>query len=190
MAFEPLRLGSFSRKETEDVILRPMRTLRVHFQNEGEVVRRIHADTRGHPLLVQFYCVELINQMERRESRTISPANLTDIYQSDGFRAHIINVFRDNVSSTDKILVYALLSYFPEGKETFSQGEMYGTLRRKGCLYSPEKIDRSCERLVLAGILSREGSRHRFANPVFPRILRANHDLDHLLSVAKKEMGL
>jgi hypothetical protein len=190
MAFEPVRLGPFDRKDTEDVILRPMRSLRMRFVDEAEVVTRIHSNTRGHPLLVQYYCKKLIDQLEHRSHRTFSPANLTDIDKSDGLKALVIHAFRDNVSKQDKALVYALLHQFPKDKDTFSPGEMYGALQKEGCPSSPEKIDRSCERLVLAGILVREGSRHGFSSPIFPRILRANYDLDHLLSVAKKEMGL
>jgi hypothetical protein len=88
------------------------------------------------------------------------------------------------------VLVYALLDHFPGDKVTFTQGEMYGALSRQGCSFQPEEIDRVCERLVLAGIFVREGSRHRFAYPIFSPILRANYDLEHLLSVAKKEIGL
>jgi hypothetical protein len=190
LAFEPLTLGPFARRETAEVITRPMNSLRVRFENEREVVSRIYAETRGHPLLVQYYCLELLNQLEKQGSRTLSLSSLADIYTSPGFQAQIINAFRDNVNNPDKVLVYALLTHFPEDKETFSPGEIYGALQRHGAHFSAEKIDRTCERLVLAGVLAREGPRHRFANPIFPRILRANYDLDHLLSVAKKEAGV
>lgn len=190
MAFEPLRLGPFERKETEDVILRPMRSLRVRFENERELVKRIHNDTRGHPLLVQYYCRELIEQLERRGDRTLSPDGLADIYTSDGFKEQIVNAFRDNVDSPDKALVYALLLSFPESKEAFTQEEMYRTLRRQDCPYSPEQIDQTCDRLILAGILVRKGPKYQFANPIFPRVLRTNENLNYLLAVAKKEAGL
>ncbi|MCP4601096.1 MAG: AAA family ATPase [Proteobacteria bacterium] len=188
MAFESLRLGPFEEEDTEDVILRPMRALRVKFKNARDLVSRVHADTRGHPLLVQFYCRKLIEQLEHREDRTLGPDSLGDIYTGDDFRSLIVNTFRDNVSTQGKVLVYALLNYFSEDRETFTQDEMYRALLRKGCSFQPEEIDRVCERLVLAGIFVHKGPRHQFAHPIFPRILRANYNLEHLLSVAKKEI--
>ena len=77
---------------------------------------------------------------------------------------------------------------FPVTKEEFGQDEMYGALRKQGCHYSVRKVDQACERLVLAGIFTRDGPTYRFANPVFPRMLLANYNLNYLLSVAKKEM--
>jgi len=161
----------------------------VRFENEGEVVTRIHTDTRGHPHLVQYYCLQLIEHLERRGDHTLSPDSLNGIYTSDGFKTQIVNTFRDNVDSPDKVLIYALLIAFPESKEAFTQEEMYGAMRRQDCPSSPEQIDRTCDRLVLAGIIVREGLRYHFAHPIFPRVLRANGNLNYLLSVAQKEMG-
>lgn len=190
LAFEALRLEPFERWETEEVILRPMESLRIHLKNERAIVERIYADTRGHPLLVQFYCKELVDQLERERSRTISQESLNNIYTSDNFRTHIVSAFRDNVSGHDKLLVYALLSRGPEGKESFLQTEMYGMLQRIGCTFLPEAIDQTCDRLVLAGVLARQGMNYTFANPIFPRIMRANYNVEHLIAITRKELGL
>ena len=190
MAFEPLRLEPFERWETEEVILRPMESLRIHLKNERAIVERIYADTRGHPLLVQFYCKEMVDQLERERTRTVSLESLSNIYTSDNFRTHIISAFRDNVSGHDKLLAYALLSRAPEGKESFMQSEMYGMLQRIGCTFSPEAIDQTCDRLVLAGVLTRQGMNYFFANPIFPRIMRANYNIEHLIAITRKELGL
>jgi hypothetical protein len=87
-------------------------------------------------------------------------------------------------------LVYALLLTFPAGKEQFGQDEMYGALRKRGCPYSAREVDQACERLVQAGVLTRDGPKYRFANAVFPRMLVADYNLNYLLSVAKREMNL
>lgn len=187
--FEPLHLGPFELKETEEVVLRPMKSLRVRFENEGEIVARIHANTRGNPLLVQYYCMELINQLQLHNSRTLSPADVESIYASDGSKNLVVNTFRDNVSIQDRALVYVLLIYFPESKEMFTQEEMYGAMHEKGCPLSAEQIDQSCDRLVLAGVFVRDGLRYLFALPMFPRTLRTAYNLEFLLAATKKEMG-
>ena len=186
-AFEPMRLEPFSRRETADLLLQPMRSMRVRFQNEQEIVNRLHEDTSGHPLLVQFYCIKLIEQLEKEEKRVIVPESLLDIQTSDDFKAHVVHAFRDNVETKDKPLVYALLKVFPEAKKSFTQQEMYGALARNHFDPKPEEIDRSCDRLVLAGVFVRDGNRYRFMLPIFPQEMRKNYNVDHLLTVARRE---
>jgi hypothetical protein len=189
--FEPLSLGPFDESDTGKIVLGPMRSLGVRFENEQQIVAHIQDDTRGHPHLVQYYCSELINQLERKETLTISLDSLTAVYASDGLKIQTYNDFRDNVSSKDKLLVYALLASFPESKETFTQEEMFGSLRRHGVGLSTEDIDRACDYLSLAGVFVRDGSRHyQFALPILSTILRTNYNPAHLLSVIKKEIGL
>jgi Cdc6-like AAA superfamily ATPase len=189
MRFERLSLGPFERREVEEVMVKPMRSLRLHLENVNELVKQVYADTRGHPLLVQYYCRELVEQLERHGTRTVGPASLAGIYESNGFRAQITNSFRDNLQNLEKALVYALLLSFPESKTEFGQDEMYGALRKKGCPYSAREVDQACERLVLAGVFTRHGPNFRFANAVFPRMLLTDYNLSFLLSVAKKEMN-
>lgn len=189
-ALEMIRLKPFERRDTEALVLGPLRSLRVRFTNEQELVNRIHAATRGHPRLVQHYCQELIERLERRRARTLTPDDLEGIYNSTEFRALVVNSFRDNVSKEDQLLVYALLAGFPEGKESFTQEEMYGALRRRSITLAQDRIDRSCEQLVLAGVLAREGLKYEFVIPVFPQVMRANYDVKFQLSALKREMNL
>lgn len=195
--FEALSLGPFQEKDTRQIVLRPMKSLGVQFENDHQIVARIHDDTRGHPHLVQFYCSELIKQLESKDTLTVTTADLNLIFASNGLKDQTYNDFRDNVVSQDKLLVYVLLVSFPESKETFTQEEMFGSLRRQGIGLSNEEIDRTCDRLVLAGVFVRDGQkyvrdtlRYQFALPILSTILRTNYNLIHLLSVAKKEMGL
>ena len=188
--FEPLPLGTFSERETENLVLGPMKSLGVQFENEQSIVTRIQDDTRGHPHLVQYYCSELINQLERNETLTVKLSDLSAIYVSNGLKEETYNDFRDNLLSQDKLLVYVLLLSFPDTKETFTQEEMFGSLRRQGIGLSNEEIDRTCDRLVLAGVFIRDGNKYGFALPILSAILRKNYNLVHLLSVAKKGMGL
>ena len=56
-----------------------MRSLRVRFENEAAVAVRIHEDTQGHPLLVQFYCLELIKQLEKEKERVLTLGHVDGI---------------------------------------------------------------------------------------------------------------
>lgn len=191
LAFEPVQLGPLTAAETEELVLRPMRSLRVQIEREQDTAARVYADTRGQPLLVQFYCRELVNLVARSGHRSITDEAFDNIYASDTFKTLITNSFRENATRWDKLLVYALLAYYPPQKEAFEQGEMYGALRAKGCSSVPvEEIDRACDRLVLAGTFSREGRKYRFANPAFARVMRAHNNPNYLFEVTKKELKL
>lgn len=188
-AFEIIRLAPFLPKDTASIVVTPMASLRVHFEKKDAIVSRIHDDTQGHPLLVQYCCLELVSLLDRQGTRTLSPAHLEAVFTSDAMKAVVVNAFRDNVMTADKLLVYALLVSIAEDKSTFSQQEMYGALRRQFCPATPEEIDRACDRLVLANVFLRQGAQYRFANKLLPRVLRANCNLDYLLATSRREMA-
>lgn len=183
-----VRLRPFERRDTEDIVLKPMRSLRVRFENEQELVTRIQADTRGHPLFVQFYCEKLIEQLEEQATRRLSPKNVDGIYESKDFKDLVLNSFDENVSDEDKLLVYAMLLSFPESKETFQEEEMCDALSRHGVATPPDQIRRACSRLEMAGVLVKEGLRYEFAIPVFPRTLRTDRNLGYWFTGTSKEI--
>lgn len=189
-AFRPINLGPFEKGDVEEIVRLPARSLHLRIENETAFIARLHADTRGHPYLIQHCCVELMKQLESEGSRVLNLARLDGIYASDGFKTLILRSFMDNVAIRDKLLVYALLKTFPGDKVEYTESEIYGALSKQHAPHSVEEIDRVCQRLMMSSVLVRNGSKYQFAFPVFPRVLRANHDLDHLLSVAKKEIGL
>jgi len=189
-AFRPINLGPFERGDVEEIVLLPARSLHLRIEDESSFIARLHADTRGHPYLIQFCLGELMKLLERKGSRVVSIGQLDDILTSDAFKALLLNSFMRNIAIRDKLLVYALLKTIAVDKDEYTQPEIYGALAKQHAPYSAEEIDEVCHRLVLAAVFVRNGAKYQFAFPVFPRVLRANHDLDHLLSVAKKEVGL
>jgi len=189
LALNEIRLKPFKRDETV-AFLKPMESLRVRIENESEFIGRIQAETRGIPQLVQVYCIELIEQLERTGSRTLKLANLDGLYASERFKNLILNSFRDNVIIQDKVLVYSILVSLPEIKGSFSLEDIYAALNKQQCPFSVDDIMRACDRLELAGVFVKEGQRYEFFLPIFPQVLRSNYRLQFLLSAAKKEVGL
>src|SRR5918912_1926666 len=170
-----------------ETMLGPAHSLHLGIEREAAFIARIQADTRGHPYLIQYCCVEMMKQLEREGSRLLSLARLDGIYAGDGFKTLILSSFMDNIVIRDKLLVYALLKTFPADKDSYTESEVYGALAKQHTPYTAEEIDRLCRRLTMAIVLVRDGAKYQFAFPVFPRVLRANHDLEHLLALAKKE---
>ena len=81
---------------------------------------------------MQYYCQELVALLDNLGTRSLNPSHLETVYTSDSLKAVVVNAFRDNVASADKLLIYALLVTFPENKSAFTQQEIYGALRRQG----------------------------------------------------------
>lgn len=188
---ESIELGPFKKRDVANMVLKPMKHLRIQFQQEGEVVERIFKETGGIPLLTQYYCMSLINQVDTVENRCITPDSLSGLQQQRQFKNLVLGSIRDAVDPKERCLVYALLTTIQEDQdaEPFALQDISNALEQNGLFINPEEIDQICERLILAGILgeAEEDNQYRFSIPIFPRVLRGR-GLDYLLSEAKKEM--
>jgi Cdc6-like AAA superfamily ATPase len=189
MAFTCLTLGHFSKDETKQVVLRPMESLRIKVESGGELVSRIHEATAGHPVMVQTFCRWLVEELDKTGSRKLSPADLEQVYTSDGVRQMVMSLFRQNLETRQKAVVYALLASFPEEKRSYTQSEMNDALRRYQCCYTYDQIDEECDLLVTAGVMTRKGKEFHFSNQLLPQVLRANYPLEDYLVEAAMELA-
>lgn len=185
-----LELKTFVRRETREMVLAPLESLRIHIEESEKIVSRIHNETRGLPLFVQYYCRELIEQIERRGDATLRPQDVDSIYLSEGFKTLVLNSFRDNVDLRDKLLVYALLATYHDSLATFSHEDLDSALVENDLLVSVDELDKLCDRLVLGGVFEREGRVFRFAVPTFAPAMLANYDPAYQLRKTRQELGL
>lgn len=189
--FEWIRLSPFSQGDVQDVVLTPMRILGVRFKDADEVVTRIHSETGGIPLLVQYYCLSLISEVDKAAVRVIGPDSLDEIPMKPGFRNHVVGPFRHSIDAEDRLLIYALLLARPSDLdvEPFTRQDMIAALRNIDIAAHQVNLDQSCDRLALAGILTRAEGEYRFLMPILPSILREDN-LNHSVSEARMELGL
>ena len=185
---QSIRLNEFTTREAYELIVTPMENLRVRFRDKHEVVGRIYAETAGQPNLIQYYCTTLLKHLDRTEEREISPDSLIDVYNDEGFKAHLLSTFMLNTSTREKALVYAVLGSYGRHKPgPFCQAYVDSALKEHDITLSQMAIDEACSNLVLAGVLYRKGRDYYFASPVFPRMLQQNYDVDYLFGKAKEE---
>jgi len=188
----PLRLKEFSRDETTNLILSPMESLGVHFERRNEVVDRIYDETGGQPNLIQYYCSILIENLDRRKERSISPENLSHVYHDEDFRAFVLNTFMDNTSHLEKALVYAVLLEASDNdrvtaEERFAMEDIDNALQSRGIDILLGDLESSCRQLELAGIFAKQGIHYHFATPVFPDVLRSGYNMNYLLRKVREE---
>jgi hypothetical protein len=181
-----IRLKEFTRDQTADMILGPLVRLGVHFEQRNEVVDRIYHETAGQPNLIQFYCSILVEELDRRGSRTISPDSLFDVYGNADLRAFLTSTFMDNTTHLEKALVFAILST-DETDPDFDLALIDRALQDNDIEVPLSDLDQACHNLELAGVLTAQGRHYHFATPVFPRVLRENYDVGYLFRKVLRE---
>jgi hypothetical protein len=182
----PLFLKEFSRDQTATMVLGPLESLGVHFDRRNEVVNRIYDETAGQPNLVQFYCSILVEELDRTGSRTVSPESLFPVYDNEAFRAFVLSTFMDNTTHLEKAIVFAILA--EQGAEgAFGLEEVDSVLQRQGLQMPLSDLDHACQNLTLAGTFAARGRQHRFATPVFPRMLAESYDVNFLFRKVRQE---
>lgn len=176
---KPIRLKEFSRDQTSELVLKPLEMLRVHVERRNEVVDRIYDETAGQPNLIQFYCSILVEQLDRRGSRTISADSLFDVYGDEDFRAFVVSTFMDNTTHLEKAIVFAVMAKYGL-EQAFDLEDIDAALQDRPLEVPLADLDAACRNLELAGTFMLRGKQYRFATPVFPRILQDSYDVDYL----------
>jgi hypothetical protein len=189
--FEWIRMSPFAQGDVRDVVLTPMRSLGVEFINADEIVSRIHHQTGGIPLLVQYYCLSLVSVLDDTLRRQVDPRSLGEISYRPGIIGHVIGPLKNSVDASDQLLIYAMLLNRPAGQdaEPFTREDILTAMQDVGFPRDLIDLNQSCDRLVLAGILTRSDGGYRFLIPMLPRFLR-QENLPHLVSEAKRRIGL
>lgn len=185
---QELRLNEFSRQQAQELITVPMENLRVKIKNREEVISRIYDETAGHPNLIQYYCLILLRQLDMTGQREISPENLIDVYNDEGFKSHLLTSFMQNTENREKALIYALLRGERDVSGWGFTQEMMDDALRKGEIALPQDdIDEACNVLMLAGIFRRREKEYFFTSPVFTKVLQHTYDLNYLFRKVKDE---
>ena len=185
---QEIRLNEFSRQQAQELISIPMENLRVKIKNREEVVSRIFEETAGHPNLIQYYCLILLRHLDKTGERELSPQNLIDVYNDEGFKSHLLTSFMQNTENREKALIYALLRSSDDmGSAGYSQEMIDDELRKGGIALPQDDIDDACNVLMLAGVFRRKGKEYFFTSPVFTKVLHHTYDLDYLFRKVKDE---
>jgi hypothetical protein len=186
----PIFLEPFKRSEIAKEILKPMYSLRIKIEDEAEVARKIYEDTQGYPLLVQTYCQEAVNIVEERANRVLSSSVITQIQETDIIKRMLVDIFLQNIDKRDQLIIFALLSYFPEDKKEFTLEDAYFAMKEYGSTLTVGEIDQSCDRLKMAGVFTYKLGKYMYTFSIFPHIFRSNYNPKFLFTVTSEELRL
>lgn len=188
LGLELIRLQPFDYDDTKEMLELPLTSLGVRFEDLDRTATAVYDDIRGLPPLVQFYCVELSNILQRRGDRTIRVEDVGRIHAVPALKSFVIDTFRDSVSKEDQLLTYVLLERYGITKHSYTQQEMYEAMRARGCPIDLNNLDRACDRLELAGLFTRDGHSFRFTLPVFAKLIARDYELKFQVDTLQREL--
>jgi GTPase SAR1 family protein len=185
---EFIRLGKLKEPDARALISEPMKSIGMAYDNldDRDFILQY---TSCHPNLLQFFCKNLVEQVEQHDDehsrRTIYKEDILNFYESFDYESYIQYDFylfsTKNVKPIERLIVLLLLDEYPQ-KEIFSILDIDKKLRNRGISLETGKLTRLLRSLRLRYILQAvKGRRYRFALPAFPVILKKSGDLESFI---------
>lgn len=182
--YEEIRLAPLEKKSALTLITGPMKSIGIQYKNEED--REAVLDyTACHPNLLQFFCKQLVEIVEKHENveerRTISREDIDNLYDTT-YEKYIMDevyMFNSDLDDIDK-LILILLAEEESYNKSFSPDETRNKLTRHGIRISMNQVHQQLSNLVMRFILlDKTSDRYSFALPFFPGILRKRIDNDY-----------
>lgn len=189
--YEEIRLAPLEKESALALITGPMQSIGIHYQSE-EDREAVLEYTACHPNLLQFFCKQLVEMVEKHENveerRTISREDIDNLYDT-AYEKYIMDevyMFNSDLDDIDK-LILILLAEEESYNESFSTEETRNKLTRHGIYISMNQLHQQLSNLVMRFILlDKTSDRYTFALPFFPGILRKRIDNDYKSQIIKE----
>jgi len=176
---EEIRLTPLEEEAALALVTGPMESIGLHY-HDPEDRKLILYYTACHPILVQFFCKQLIGQVEQHkdvdQKRTIFRADIEAVY-SLAYEKFIIDevyMFFKDLNNLERLILIVLAEKeIMSGQKISSAPEIKDWLSELGISISLEEIHKLLAYFVLRFILVEAGKTgYAFALPVFPAILK------------------
>lgn len=169
----PIIIGILEKKDAEELIREPMRTLGVKFENEAAIVERILKLSAQHPNLIQYICDALIKIINQKQERKITKRDLDTITKSQEFYEYVESLIWGQSTALERLIIYTMWSY-PE----FSESEVIENFKQKGI--PAEEVKASLEVLLTYSTLSRKNDKYFFTFQEFAKLMDKRRDIQAL----------
>lgn len=205
-----LPLGVLHPPDARSLVERPMALLGISFERD-HLVDRVLDYTGRHPALIQEFCRELVDSVQRSGRKVITSAMVERVFDRNEFRDRLVQLIRLNVEGENhqkRILKLALFTWVKEianpvrrataeSRELFSSADVHAAIgsflgEKIDDVLSVAELDLHLRDLTVLGVLKDEGrNRYSLANRYFAQILQdpaRGEDLDD--QVLKAWLGL
>lgn len=175
--FEAVPLRPLDAQDAEDLIVDPITSLGVTFAQQGEIVTYIQRWSSCHPAYIQLFCSRLVE----RASGTRAELTLDDVHAvaaDENLYEAITIPFLQAVPVADKAVTYVALGL----GDCFDVAQIVERFRNDHSVpATANAVMRSCERLVVSNVFTRDGDHYKFLVGGFPSILKRRHSIPKLL---------
>ena len=166
-----------------ELVTYSMHQLGIRLVNQEAIVERIYKFTSGHPNIVQRLCQRLVNLLDQKTLRKITPEDIENVIALPEFqRDDFLSVLWERATSLEKILslVMAQDTGQPHTLRTIRQ-----TLTGSWNLNpSAREIDKALQRLTeLRNILAVTPYGYTFAAEAFPQVIANTVIAEDMLEV-------
>ncbi len=168
---EPLALQPFARGETAELILGPLRALRIKINRAEELVDRIYLETGGHPNLIQFYCRILLDSLELEGKTALTPDDLQTVHSDVRLRRQVTETVLENLDRDAQACLLAMAGE-PKCDNGVEIEELQKMLRSKESHLSASRLRGAVRDLVDACVLASRGGSLTYVVPILPKLLR------------------
>jgi signal transduction histidine kinase/CheY-like chemotaxis protein len=178
-------LGPLDFRAVEELVTRPMKQLEIELVEEDVVVQRIYQFTSGHPNVVQRLCRRLVERLNERGSRRITPEDVDTIVNEPRFQEEdFLNTFWERAAPLERILSLLMA----QEDQPYRLPAILNLLDTQGLQPEPEAVKRALDSLVdLRSILKRGEEGYSFAVEAFPLVLAQRTTAQDLLIVLKSQ---
>lgn len=192
--YEEIRLQPLDKNAAIDLATKPMKSIGVFYQLEDSPATLFNY-TSGHPSLLQYFCVKLLERTERHEKaeerRTILVSDIEAVFNDDfeDFLIREVYMLDSDVEPLGRIIVF-LMAESELARKKFTSTKILSILESRGLNLQTTQLDRQLRNLVMRFILKDEGKDHySFCLNRFPEILKGWSDpikIERLIKEIKK----
>jgi AAA+ ATPase superfamily predicted ATPase len=160
---EEIKLEPLEQEAAVDLITKPMEKIGIHYNNQSDT--DIILDYTGcHPNLLQFFCQQLVEKIDRHgdigSRRTIFFDDINQLFDST-YEEYIMDevyMFSTDLSQMDKLILILLVEEHANGNgKIFPINHIWKKIKDNGILYSKDGLHQSLRNLVMRFILLDNG---------------------------------
>jgi Cdc6-like AAA superfamily ATPase len=174
--YEEIRLEPLEEEAAKNLITEPMKSIGIRY-NDPDDRKLILEYTARHPTLLQFFCKQLVEKVEKHKRKvqsTIYREDIEELFNST-YEEYIFNevyMFFNDLDNLDR-LILMVMAGDKSSTKVFSLHDIENKLFRNGLKLSIEKTHNSLRNLVMRFILVDAGrDQYSFALPEFPGMLK------------------
>lgn len=154
----PVKLGLLDGETTDKIVVDPMRLIGTTIKNDKEITKNIFEYTNGHPSLVQFICLESLEEMNKVKTRIFDFETVQKITHGQAFRDRYLETYWSQSNPLEKAV-----SLIVAEEQPIKINHIHSKLQELGFKASIEDVRKGIRYLSLCQVLYSEKDEYKIA---------------------------